>query len=192
MKHPKHSMVRAATALMLLLSGAATIASAQTPAPTPGKMPDHRQGMPEMPGMSGMMSGPHHVLAMAYRENLITFARALQTQVAQSTIVDLELARPAVAEMRRSFDQMNPHHKAQMAMMGDMKMGEHTNTPMATAMQAMETHLTALDEHLTALESEVNASAPAPANVSRHVAEILKHCAEMSAEPVTAKPHQMP
>src|ERR1035438_3275245 len=120
-------------------------------------MPDHRQGMPEMPGMSGMMSGPHHVLAMAYRENLITFARALQTQVAQSKIVDLDLARPATAEMRRSFDQMNLHHKAHMAMMGDqqmpdtkaagmkmggMKMVEHTNTPMATAMQAMETHLT--------------------------------------------------
>jgi hypothetical protein len=156
---------------------------AQTPTPAPGKMPQHKEGMQ---GMSGMMGGPHHVLAMAYRDNLATFAKALGGQVAQSKTVDLDLARPAVAEMRRSFDQMRQHHQAQMTMMGDS-----TKPAMSGTMQHMETHLTALSEHLTALESEANASTPDPQKVSEHTAEILKQCAAMSAMPPKAKPHQM-
>lgn len=221
MKHRKHSTVRAAAALMFLLSSAATVGRAQTPAPAAGKMPEHRHDMPGMPGMTGMMNGPHHVLAMAYRENLITFTRALQQQVTGSKIVDRDMARPAVAEMRRSFDQMQLHHKAQMAMMADqpmadkkaadmtmggmkmggtknggmkkggMKMGESSSPPTAATMQAMENHLAALDEQLTALQAEVNASAPDPASILGHTAEILKHCAAMSSKPASAKPHEM-
>jgi hypothetical protein len=171
------------------MSGAAAPAAAQTPTPPPGKMPQHQEGMKGMKGMEGMsgrMEGPHHVLAMAYRDNLAMFARALQGQVARSKTVDLDLARPAVAEMRRSFDQMRQHHQAQMTMMGDS-----TKPAMSGAMQHMETHLTALSEHLTALESEANASAPDRKKVSEHTTEILKQCAAMSAMPHKATPHQM-
>ncbi len=181
MKTQKHSIVLAAASLLaLLMSGATATGMAQTPTPPPGKMPQHQEGMP---GMSGMMGGPHHVLAMAYRENLATFARALQGQVTQSKIVNLDLARPAVAEMRRSFDQMQQHHQAQMTMMGDQ-----TKPPMSGTMQHMETHLTALSEHLTALESEVNASTPDPKKVSEHTTELLKQSAGMSAMPAKPKP----
>jgi hypothetical protein len=186
MKTRKQSMVPTAAGLLaLLMSGATATGMAQTPPPPPGKMP-HQEGMQGMPGMSGMMGGPHHVLAMAYRDNLATFARALQGQVTQSKTVDLDLARPAVAEMRRSFDQIQQHHQAQMTMMGDT-----TKTPMSGMMQHMETHLTALAEHLTALEAEVNAGTPDPKKVSEHTTEILKECAGMSAMPAKAKPHQM-
>jgi hypothetical protein len=155
MKTRNHSMAPAAAGLLaLLLSGATATGMAQTPTPAPGKMPQHKEGMQ---GMSGMMGGPHHVLA-----------------------------RPAVAEMRRSFDQMRQHHQAQMAMMGDS-----TKPAMSGTMQHMETHLTALSEHLTALESEVNAGTPDPKKVSEHSTEILKQCAAMSAMPPKAKPHQM-
>jgi hypothetical protein len=150
-------------------------------------MPQHQEGMKGMEGMSGMMEGPHHVLAMAYRDNLAMFARALHGQVARSKTVDLELARPAVAEMRRSFDQMRQHHQAQMTMMGDS-----TKPAMSGTMPPhTETHLTALSEHLTALESEANASTPDPKTVSAHTAEILRQCAAMSAMPTKANPHQM-
>jgi hypothetical protein len=149
-------------------------------------MPQHQEGMKGMQGMSGMMEGPHHVLAMAYRDNLATFARALRAQVSQSKTVNLDLARPAVAEMRRSFDQMKPHHQAQMAMMGDQ-----TKPAMSGMMQQMESHMTALGEHLTALESEVNASTPDPKKVSEHATEILKQCADMTAMHGEAKAHQM-
>jgi cytochrome c556 len=184
MKARNISIVPAAAGLLaLLMSGATTTGMAQAPTPTPAKMPQHQEGIQ---GMSGMMEGPHHVLAMAYRDNLATFARALRAQVTQSKTVNLDLARPAVAEMRRSFDQMKQHHQAQMTMMGDQ-----TKPGMSGTMQQMESHITALGEHLTALESEVNTSTPDPKKVSEHATEILKQCADMSAMHGKAKPHQM-
>jgi cytochrome c556 len=187
MKTRKQSMVPAAAGLLALLMSGATVGMAQVPTPPlPGKMPQQQDSMKRMQAMSGMMEGPHHVLAMAYRDNLATFARALQEQVTKSKTVNLDLARPAVAEMMRSFDQIKQHHQAQMTMMGDQ-----TKPPMSEMMRQMETHLTALSNHLTALESEVNASTPDPKKVSEHTTEILKQCAGMSAMPGKAKPDQM-
>jgi hypothetical protein len=184
MKTPTHSMVPAAASLLaLLISAVSATGAAQTPTPTPAGMPQHQEGMK---GMQGMMEGPHHVLAMAYRDNIATFARALRSQVDRSKTVNLDLARPAVSEMRRSFDQMKQHHQAQMSMMGDQ-----ARPAMSGTMQQMETRLATLNEHLTALESEVNASTPDPKKVSVHTSEILKQCAGMSAMPGKAKPHQM-
>jgi cytochrome c556 len=175
--------------LALLLSGLPAPAMAQTPKPSPTMMPQHKEGMNSMPGMakmSGMVAGPHQVLAMAYRDNLATFARALRGQVTHSKTVNLDLARPAVAEMRRSFDQMQQHHQAQMAMMGDQ-----TKQPMSDTMQHMETHLTTLGGHLTALEAEMNAALPDPLKVSEHTNTILKECAGMSPMPAKSMPHKM-
>jgi cytochrome c556 len=187
MKTPKHSVALAAAILLaILMSGAMTTAMAQASTPSSVKMPQHQEPMKGMQGMSGMMEGPHHVLAMAYRDNLATFARALRAQVTQSKSVNLELARPAVAEMRRSFDQMRQHHQAHMTMMGDQ-----SKPAMAGTMKGMETHIAALNEHLTALESEVKANSPDPKKVSEHTTEILKQCAGMSAMSGKAKPHQM-
>ena len=186
MKTQNHSTMRPAASLLALLMGSVATALAQAPTSPPGKMPQHQEAMQ---GMSGMMGGSHHVLAMAYRDNLATFAKALQGQVVHSKTVDLDLARPAVAEMRRSFDQLQQHHQAQMEMM--TMMGDSAKAPVARTMQHMDTHLTALGEHLTALEAEVNGSAPDPKKVSDHTAEILRQCAGMSAMPAKAKPHPM-
>lgn len=219
MKNHRHSMIPAAAGLILLLSGATATVLAQAPAPSSDKMPQHQAGMKEMKGMSSMESQPHHMLAMAYRANLETFTRALQKQVTQSKTVNLDLARPAVAEMRRSFDQMRQHHQAQMTAMGDKPMGDKPmgNKPMggmmmgdkmmggkmigdsskpqmSGTMQDMQSHIAALDEHLTALESAVNVGTPDAKVVSAHTTEILKQCDKMSAKPAkTAKtaPHHM-
>ena len=171
----------AATLLALLMSGATTTGMAQTPKPSSDKMPQHPEGMKamgDMPGMSSMMEGPHQVLAMAYRDNLVTFARAVRGRDSSAKAVNLDLVRPAVAEMRRSFDQMLQHHKAQMAMMG-----APTDPAMAGKMPDMETHLTAIREHLAALESEVNTGTPDPTKISEHTSAILKQCAGMSPMP---------
>lgn len=184
MRTRHHSTIPAAAGLLaLLMSGASAPAAPQTPTPPPGKMPQQQEAMKGMDGMGGMMGGPHHVLAMAYRDNLATFARALQGQVARSKKVDLDLARPAVAEMRRSFNQMQQHHQAQMTMMAD-----HAKPPMSGSMQHMETHVSALNEHLTALEAELNAGTPDPKKVTEHATEILKQADGMSAMPAKAKP----
>lgn len=187
MKPPKSLMALAAAILLaVLLSGALETAMAQAATSTPTKMPQHQQGMKGMQGMNGMMEGPHHVLAMAYRDNLATFARALRAQANESKSVNLDLARPALAEMKRSFEQMKQHHQAQMAMMRGQP-----NPAMSGMMQQMETHLTALSGHLNALESEVNARTPDAKKVSEHATEILKECAAMPAMHDKAKPRQM-
>ena len=179
MKTRIYSMIPAAGSLVaLLLSGATATATAQG---------SSMKGMKDMSGMHDKMTGPHHVLAMAYGDNLATFARALRGNVSQSKTVNLDLARPAVAEMRRSFGEMQLHHKAQMAMMGDQAMPAMS----ADMKQHMETHMAALSDHLTALESEVNGSAPDPKRVSEHATEILKECAGMSAMPGKGKAHKM-
>ncbi|NOT09165.1 MAG: hypothetical protein HOP28_13280 [Gemmatimonadales bacterium] len=180
----RHSTV--AVAATFLMIGATASGLAQNP-PPPAKVPPHQEGMKgmhAMPTMGDMMGGPHHVLAMAYRDNLATFAGALGGQVPQAKTVNLDLAGPAVAEMRRSFEQMRQHHQAQMTMMGG-----RMDSTMSGMMQHMETHVSALREHLTALESEVNAGTPDPKKVLEHTTEILKHCSAMSAMPAKAKPH---
>jgi hypothetical protein len=183
MKTSRLSLISSAAALAaLLMSGVADRAVAQTPKPPPPKAHTHEHGHQ---GMSGMMGGPHHAMAMAYGENLATFARALRDQVAKSKAVDLDLARPAVAEMRRSFESIQQHHQAHMAMMGT------ADSTMLRMMHHMDSTMAVVGEHLTALEAEVNGSAPDPGKVTEHVTAILKHHDGMSAMHGKAKPHQM-
>ena len=144
-------------------------------------MPERQAGMKDMQGMkgmNGMLRGPHHVLAMAYRDNLVTFAKALRSEVTTSKTVNPDVARPAVAEMRRSFDQMKQHHQAQLATMGD-----HMDSSMTAMKQHTESQMRALSEHLGALDAEVNGPSPDGKKVSAHVTEILSECAAMSTMP---------
>lgn len=194
MKSLKYSIVAGTAGFVaILMAGVTATAMAQAPTPSHDKLPHHQDGkkamkdMKDMQGMSGMMGGAHHVLAMAYRDNMATFGRALQGQVTRSKTVDIDMARPAVAEMTRSFDQMKQHHNAHMTMMADQ--AKPATPAKSEMMEKMETHLASLSEHLTALTSEVNTGTPDPRKVSEHTSEILKHSARMSAMPAKAKPH---
>ena len=80
------------------------------------------QGMKEMSHdhmMMAMANEPHHVLAMAYKDNLVSFAKALRQEAAKATAVNPEFARAAVAEMKRSFEQMQEHHQDHMKTMDE-------------------------------------------------------------------------
>jgi phage shock protein A len=122
-----------------------------------------------------MAHEPHHVLAMAYHRNLATFAKALHEQTTGASSVNLEFARAAVAEMRRSFDQMKQHHQACMqAMSAEMQ------AKMKDKMQQMEPHHNQLNDQLTALEQEVQSPAPDSKKVSTLASNVLTHLDEMS------------
>ena len=163
----------------------------------------HSAAMPRSNGMAGMMSGPHHVLAMAYGENLASFARAVNVDVKRSNMVNVELAQPATAEMRRSFDQMKTHHQAQMAAAGSMMSDSNamsrsarrdsmmkTSMPNHSAqmmkMDDMQAHMTSIETHLGMLESEVGATSPNATKVVAHTAEILKACASAMRMPMNS------
>ena len=163
----------------------------------------HPAAMPHSNGMGGMMSGPHHALAMAYGENLAAFARAVNVDAKRSNMVNVELARPATAEMRRSFDQMKTHHQAQMAAAGSMTMDSSAMSRSARRdsmmkksmpnhsaqmmkMDDMQAHMTSIETHLGMLESEVAANSPNATKVVAHTAEILKACASAMRMPMNS------
>ncbi len=197
---PAKHFVSVALPVLIALAHAPT-ASAQV-RPTIRDTSTTRISMPAAaPGMAGMMSGPHHALAMAYGENLATFARAVNVDATRSNMVNLDLARPATTEMRRSFDQMKVHHQAQMSTVGttmrmpmtgdsaaamtrparrDSMMAKPMPRPMradsnrSVKMGDMQAHMTAIETHLGMLETEVKATTPNAAKVIEHTAEILK------------------
>lgn len=134
------------------------------------------QGKKEMSHDQMMMANePHHVLAMAYHQNLAAFAKALHLQTASASSVNVEFARAAVAEMRRSFDQMKQHHQEHM-----QTMSAEMHAKMGGMMQQMETHQTELKTQLSALEQEVRLSTPDAKKVSTLAASVHTHLDAMS------------
>ena len=125
--------------------------------------------------MASMMNQPHAALAMAYRQNIATFARTLHSQAKGSGPLDVSLARTAVAEIRRGFDQMEAHH------------GEHARTMsadmrarMAARMKDVDSHHSMLKDAVVALETDVRAAQPDAKQVATDSANLLKHLDAMS------------
>jgi hypothetical protein len=142
-----------------------------------GQMKQPKSGKMDMSmmDMSVMMRESHHILAMAYQQNLAAFAKALHEQTAGVAPLNLEFARAAVAEMRRSFDQMGLHHQAHM-----QTMSAEMHAKMGAMMQQMETDQTELDTQLTALEHEVQSATPDAKRVSALAAAVQTHLDTMS------------
>src|SRR5262249_7814575 len=100
---------------------------------------DNRQ-QPEMQRQVGQMetsmTGPNHLLAMAYLQNMAKFTRLLRDQVQQDNSVDGDFARDVTAEIRRSFDQVERYDQEQMDMtQGGMRMSamrDHSSMPANT------------------------------------------------------------
>jgi hypothetical protein len=92
---------------------------------------------------SKVMQEPHHILALAYLQNLATFAKSLRDQVDSTRAVDAEFARAAVTEMRRSVDSM------QQQMADHLKsMPADTQSHMGMMMQGMDAHVSAIKQSL--------------------------------------------
>jgi|CXWL01.1.fsa_nt_gi hypothetical protein len=121
-----------------------------------------------------MASEPHHVLAMAYHQNLATFAKALHEQTMAADPLNLEFVRAAVSEMRRSFDQMKQHHQDHMK---GMSTDEHAK--MTSMMEKMGTRQADMNTQLTDLEQEIRSSKPDPKKVSALADQVHKHLTEM-------------
>ena len=126
-----------------------------------------------------MATEPHHVLAMAYHENLAAFAKALHEQAAGAGPLNIDFARTAVSEMRRSFDQMKQHHQEHMAGMS-AEMHAKMDAKMSGMMEKMQTHQADMNTQLTALEQEINSSSPDAKKISTLVDSVHTHLTEMA------------
>jgi hypothetical protein len=192
MKTRAYAVILVAIILTVLrVSGAVAIGqqekggTPQSSKPSQGKMPHHPPGTMGM-DKSAMMQEPHHVLAMAYKDNLVNFAKVLHHEANQTKPINPGFARAAVAEMRRSYDQMLEHHRDHMK-----AMDEQMKSRMADMMKQMDAHHAGVGEHLTALEKVVHAAAPDAKGISEHVAEILKQCDGMAKMHGGAMGHKM-
>ena len=121
-----------------------------------------------------MANEAHHVLAMAYHQNLVTFAKALHEQTEHASAVNVEFARAAVTEMRRSFGEMKLHHEEHVK-----TMSAEMHKKMSEMRKQMETHHTEMIALLDALEKEVNLATPDPKKVSAMAGSIRTHCNAM-------------
>jgi hypothetical protein len=181
MKTKAYTTILAVIALMLFSAVGALAQTEhqhdpQKPAPSTGmqgKKP-MQHDMSKM-DMSRMMNEPHHVLAMAYKQNLGTFAKALHHLAEGSGPLNAEFARGAVAEIKRSLDQMEEHHGEHIKMMS-----EEMRSHMAAMMKDMEMHRSMLKDAVSALEKDVRADQPDSKQVAADSANVIKHIDEMS------------
>jgi hypothetical protein len=148
-------MKRLAIAIAVLAVTAAVPSFGQSDQMAPGSQDGagmHRMMQPEMRGQ--MMRNPQHLLMMAYHKNVMNFARVLDKAARQGETVPPDLARTAVAEMRRSVDEVEKLRAGQKFPADMQKM--------------MDQHLVAVKTHLRDLE-ELSKSARIPSQ------EVLKH-----------------
>jgi hypothetical protein len=170
MKTKAYTTILAVIALMLF---SAVGALAQTEHQHDAKKP-MQHDMSKM-DMSAMMNEPHHALAMAFMQNIGTFAKILHSQAEGTSPLDAKVARAAVGEMKRSLDQMEEHHGEHMKMMS-----EEMRTHMAAMMKDMEMHHSMLKDAVSALEKDVKADQPDSKQVAADSGNVLKHLDEMS------------
>ena len=141
-----------------------------------GNSPDMggmRRMMQQHPGMKKeMMRNPQHLLMMAYHRNLINFGRTLEKTARQGELVQREVARTAIAEMRRSVDEMEKYRAGAMATMpADMKPGEMH--------KMMDQHLVTVKTQLRELEDLTKSDRIKSQDVIKHLQPILAGCEEM-------------
>ncbi len=146
----KTNVISAILLTLSLSAVGATAASAQTsaavPAPTTATMAQNKKVM---------VSEPNYVLATAYRGSMVAFADALNGQTVGGGPVNVDFARAAVNEMRRSFDQMKNYNDKYMATISAEVRAQTT-----TMMQSLETQRANLNKQLTSLETEVKLDKP--------------------------------
>ena len=136
--------------------------------------------------MSGMMAEPHHVLAMAYMQNLGEFTHALHHQAEAASPLDADFARSAVDEIKRSFDEMEKHHGEHMKTMS-AEMRSH----MEMMMKDMDTHRAMIKDAVGALDRDVQSDHIDAKKVAADCAVVLEHLDAMSKVHGDKKPMKM-
>ncbi len=127
--------------------------------------------------MGDMHKSPHHKMMMAYHHNAIAFAQALWDMSSNGKIEDIELARNAFGEIKRSLDAMEAIHTTHMAKMG--KMDAAMTEKMKPMMEKMEAEGAAIKLHMTMLGTALQSSSPDAQEISMHAGWLLLKLGKM-------------
>ena len=162
-------------ALSVFATGPAARAAAESPAAS--GMEDAVAGSPgyvmKNPARPVMRS-PQHMLMMAYHKNVATFARLLYAEADSGAAVSPRLARVAVAEMRRSVEEMEKYRAEAVRTM--------QLSPQRQEM--MDRHLVRMKKELRELELLVQGDRIDAAQVKKHVEPILAGCRDAGCGPM--------
>lgn len=123
--------------------------------------------------MRQMMRDPQHLLMRAYHHNLAVFARTLAKVARQGETVPPDVARTAVAEMRRSAEQMEKLRAAAPA-------GKPAGMAGHEQMQkALDDHLVAVKTHLRQLEELTRKDRIPSQEVLQHLEVLSQGCGDV-------------
>lgn len=132
--------------------------------------------------MAEMHKSPHHLVMMAYRQNVLSFAGVLRDMTKAGKLEDVELARNAFAEIKHSMEKMDGIHQAHMS-----KMSAETSEKMKPMMEKMQADKTAVKEHILALEKALQANAPDALEVQKHAAALVLQLEKMDKSEMKMK-----
>jgi hypothetical protein len=142
---------------------------------------DKKMGMKPMPkdgmNMAAMHKDGHHALMMGYHHNAVAFTRALWDVSSDGKIENIDIARAAFSEIKRSIEKMDEIHKMHMSTMG--KMDAAMMEKMKPMMEKMEAQKAAVKGHLQALESALGGTTPNAQEVEMHAATLLMKLEKM-------------
>ncbi len=125
--------------------------------------------------MMMMMKSPHHKLMTAYMKSMTAFATSLRDQAMKPNVMDAEVARGTVAELRHDLDAMDALHQKHM-----QSMSAEMQAKMQMMMEKMDKKGAAMKDLVSALETDVQADQPEAAQVTAHANALLKHLGMMS------------
>lgn len=124
--------------------------------------------------MKQMMANPHHMLAMAYHDNLMTFSHKLMQMAQQGETVPRDFARTAVAEMRRSADELDKHRAEAMRGMPAGLKDKHLDVH-----KRMDQHLVSVKGHIRDLEQLTKQERIPSQDVMKHLKAMMEECEGM-------------
>jgi hypothetical protein len=132
---------------------------------------------PSKMDMSGPPNEPHLILAMAYIQNMGTFAKALSDQSQAGGPLSTDFARAAVDEIRRSMDEASEQHQAHMKTMGEKT--EYSLPLMMKDMKDADPHWSGLRDAVKALENDVQGYTLNGKQIATDSADLLKRLEDM-------------
>ena len=142
---------------------------------------DKKTGMKPMPKddmkMDAMHKDGHRALMMGYHHNAVTFTRALWEISSDGKIENVDIARAAFSEVKRSIEKMDEIHKMHMYTMG--KMDAAMMEKMKPMMEKMEAEKAAVKGHLQALENALSGGTPSAQEIEMHAATLLMKLEKM-------------
>ena len=127
--------------------------------------------------MAEMKNSPHHWVMMAYRQNALTFAKALRDMSKSAQLEDAGLAREAFGEIKRGMESMDAVHQSHAG-----KMSPEMRDKMKPMMEKMQADRAAMSEHVLALGKALESATPDAREVEKHATALVSQLEKMTSD----------